>query len=225
MKVKLITTVSDTNHPGYQMLVKSLEKFGWDWEVCGTQYQAFGSKMVNAYNYAKQTDCTHLFIVDAYDVVALGTMDEALDKIPNKDIILFNSEKNCWPFEQWADLYPECDTPYRYLNGGMAFVEVSRFVRMFEANPITNQDNDQVILAKTYLTERDWYDMRLDTGCVVFQTLCGTNWDEFLIDFEWRDVHGNSHNEHRVLNKNTKTFPIFFHGNGLHPMDKIYELI
>jgi hypothetical protein len=213
MKCKLITTVSDTEHPGFKMLVKSLEKFGWDWGVCGTEYCAFGSKMVNAYNYAKQTDCTHLFIVDAYDVVALSTMDEALRKIQDKNIVLFNSEINCWPFEQWAMLYPESETPYRYLNGGMAFVEVSRFIRMFEANPITHYDNDQVLLAKSYLTEREYFDMRLDTNCVVFQTLCGTSWDMFQF--------GNG----RIKNILTDTYPCFAHGNGRAPLDKIYELI
>ena len=213
MKCKLITTVSNPQHNGYKMLVKSLEKFGWDWEICGTEYHAFGSKMVNAYNYAKQTDCTHLFIVDAYDVVALASMDEVLRKIKDQNILLWNAERNAWPYEQWGILYPDCDTPYRYLNGGVAFVEVSRFIRMFEANPITHGDNDQVILAKAYLTEREWYDMRLDTGCVVFQTLCGTNWDEF----EFKDG--------RIMNKETGTYPCFVHGNGLAPMNKIYELI
>jgi len=213
MKCKLITTVSDPTHPGWLMLKKSLDKFGWDYEICGTEYHAFGSKMVNAYLYAKQTDCTHLFIVDAYDVVVLGTMEEVLSLIPNKYIILFNAERNAWPFEQWAMLYPECETPYRYLNGGMAFVEVSRFIKMFEANPIQHGDNDQVVLAKTYLKEKDYFDMRLDTSCVVFQTLWGTNWD----DFEFKD--------NRIINKETGTMPCLIHGNGLAPLYKIYELL
>ncbi len=221
MKVKLITTVSDVNHPGYQMLVKSLEKFEWDWEVCGTEYQAFGSKMVNAYEYAKQTDCTHLFIVDAYDVVALSSMQEALDKIPDKDIILFNAEKNAWPYEQWALLYPECRSSFKYLNGGMAFVNVEMFIQMFEENPIRHSDNDQVELAKTFLTKGDRYNFKLDTDCVVFQTLCGTNdsdfWFEVITD---ETIKGK-----RIINRETWTLPIFWHGNGRHPMDKIYEQI
>lgn len=214
MKVKLITTVSDPTHPGYKMLVKSLEKFGWDWEVCGTEYHAFGSKMVNAYNYAKQTDCTHLFIVDAYDVVVLGIMEEALSKIEDKNTILFNAEKNAWPYEQWALLYPKSGSPWNYLNGGMAFVEVERFIQMFEENPIQHGDNDQVELARVFLTKGWLYDMKLDTECIVFQTLCGTNWDEF----EFID-------DMIVVNKFTGTKPVFFHGNGLHPMERVWELI
>lgn len=213
MKCKLITTVSDTSHPGYQMLVKSLEKFEWDWEVCGTEYHAFGSKMVNAYNYAKQTDCTHLFIVDAYDVVALGTMYEALDKIPDKDIILFNAERNVWPFDQWDILYPQCKSSFKYLNGGMAFVSVELFIKMFEENPIQHNQNDQVELAKTFLTKGRDYNFKLDTDCEVFQTLCGVNWPEFRFD------------NFRAFNNETNTCPVLFHANGRAPLDKIYELI
>jgi len=213
MKCKLITTVSDPLHPGWLTLNRSLDKFGWDYEICGTSYEQFGSKMVNAYNYAKTTDCTHLFIVDAYDVLCYGTMISALEAIQSSDLILFNAEKNAWPYGQWAMLYPECETDYKYLNGGMAFVEVEKFCRMFEENPITIHDNDQVILAKTYLTRREKYKMSLDTNCNVFQTLCSTNWDEF--DFS----------DGKIKNISTGTYPIFFHGNGLHPMDKLIELI
>ena len=209
MKCKLITTVSDPMHPGWLTLKYSLDKFGWDYEICGTEYHQFGSKMVNAYNYARRTDCTHLFIVDAYDVIVLGTMEEALDKIPDKDVVLFNAEKNAWPYEQWAMLYHECESSFRYLNGGMAFVEVSRFCRMFEGNPISHTDNDQVCLAKTFLTRGKEYNMKLDTGCEVFQTLCGTNWEEF----------------DGLVNKETGSRPILWHGNGRAPMDKIIEVI
>lgn len=212
LKVKLITTVSNPNHTGFLMLKKSLEKFGWDWEICGTEYYAFGSKMVNAYNYAKTTDCTHLFIVDAYDVVVLSTMDEALCLLP-KDAIVFNSEKNAWPYEQWAMLYPYCDGPWKYLNGGVAFVEVKRFIDMFEENPILHTDNDQVILAKTFLTAGDRHNMFLDNTCMAFQTLCG---------LEASDL---SFINNRVKNNIFGTEPIFVHGNGLHPMDDFYELL
>jgi hypothetical protein len=213
MKCKLITTVSDLNHPGYKNLVRSLEKFEWDWEVCGMQYQAFGSKMVNAYNYAKTTDCTHLFIVDAYDVIALGSMQEALDGILDKDVILFGAEINAWPYEQWAYLYPSTKSRFKYLNGGVSFVSVELFCRMFEENPITIIDNDQVCLAKTFITKGYKYDMELDTNCQVFQNLCGTLWTDFNF------VNG------RIINKETLTTPVLVHGNGQADMSKIIELI
>lgn len=213
MKVKLITTASDLQHDGFLMLQKSLEKFGWDWDLCGTDYASFGSKMVNAYNYAKQTDCSHLFIVDAYDVVVLGTMEEALSKIPDKEVILFNAEKNAWPYEQWAMLYPEVHSPWKYLNGGVAFVSVLLFIKMFEDNPIYHSDNDQVNLASIYITNKDKYKMKLDTPCEVFQTMNSIS----SSDLERLDNGFN--------NLLTGTSPLIFHGNGRHPMDDIYELL
>ena len=213
MKVKLITTVSNPEHPGFAMLARSLNKFNWDWEICGAEYHTFGSKMVNAYNYAKQTDCTHLFIVDAYDVVVLSDMEEALSKIPDLNSILFNAERNAWPFEQWSLLYPFVKSSWKYLNGGVAFVDVKMFIKMFEENPITHHDNDQVNLAKVYLTNREKYNMRLDNDCNCFQSLCGSNWDDFTFY------------DGRILNKETETIPVFFHGNGLHPMEEIWKLI
>lgn len=221
MKVKLIATASDSNHPGLINFERSLKKFEWDYEILMTDYQAFGTKMVNAYNYAKQTDCTHLFITDSYDVIALGTMQEALDKIENKDVILFNAERNAWPYEQWGMLYPECDSSFKYLNGGMAFVEVQRFIKMFEENPITVHDNDQVVLAKIFLTRGYKYDMILDTDCKVFQTLLGVNWNEFEF---FRRTYGTFH-EYFIKNQGTNKFPVLFHGNGRCPMDKIIELL
>lgn len=213
MKCKLITTVSDPTHPGWLTLRRSLDKFGWDYDICGTEYHQFGSKMVNAYNYAKKTDCTHLFIVDAYDVIALGTMQEALGKIPNKNIILFNAEINCWPYEQWAMLYPKVESRWKYLNGGMCFVEVERFCRMFEENPIGHNDNDQPLLARTLLRYGSNYNMQLDTRCEVFQTLCGTTWDDFVFV------------DNRIINKETGTRPVLFHGNGRADMKPIIELL
>jgi len=213
MRIKLITTASDLSHPGWLNLKKSLDKFGWDYEVLNTDYVAFGTKMVNAYHFAKNNNYTHLFIIDAYDVIALGTMEEALSRIKNHNCLLWNSERNAWPYEQWAMLYPDARSSFKYLNGGMAFVEVERFCRMFEENPITVHDNDQVVLGKTFLTRGAEYDMKLDTRCSIFQTLCSTNWDEFEFLGEL------------VRNKETNTVPVLFHGNGLHPMDKLIELI
>ena len=92
---------------------------------------------------------------------------------------------------------------------------------MFEENPITIYDNDQVVLAKTFLTNNK-YDMRLDTDCHVFQTLCGTNWDEF--DFGLCGT-GNGANRDAILNKGTKTFPVLVHANGKHNMDRVIAML
>lgn len=214
MKVELITTISDDNNPGWKNLQRSLEHFEWDHSVMKTDYHGFGTKMVNAYNFAKKTDCTHLFIVDAYDVVVLGTMEEALSKIPDKDTILFNAEKMAWPYEQWGMLYPRVFSEWKYLNGGACFVEVERFIRMFEENPIAPTDNDQVNLAKVYLTGgQQKYNMKLDTGCKCFQSYAFITEDDY------------GYEDGRLLNYKTVTKPVIVHSNGGGGLGKVLDLV
>lgn len=212
MKVKLITTISDQSHPGWKTLERSLIKFGWDYDVMQSDYHGFGTKMVNAYNYAKTTDCTHLFIVDAYDVVVLGTMSEALEKLGNKDMV-WNAEKAAWPYEQWGMLYPEVDSEWKYLNGGACFVEVKKFIQMLDDYPIMPTDNDQVVLAATYIVDRNSYGMSLDTACKAFQSYAHIADD----DYAYRDG--------RLWNIKNETCPVIIHGNGHTDMSKIIELI
>jgi hypothetical protein len=213
MKVKLITLATDKRHPGLKQLKRSLDRFGWDYEFLDGKYVAFGSKMVRAYEYAKQTDCTHLFIVDAYDVFVLGTMAEAVNKIADTGCVLFNSEKAAWPYSEWAVEYPETSSRWKYLNGGAAFVDVKRFIQMFEENPIEHKDNDQVNLARIYLDKRDQYNMKLDTNCEVFQSIAFKADDDFTIE------------KNRIINNITGSFPTIIHGNGKTKMDWVYKLV
>lgn len=215
IKVKLISTCTDYRHPGYLKFKESLDTFKWDYEFLNAQYVAYGSKMVAAYEYTKKTDCTHLFIVDAYDIFMLGTMQEALDKIPDKDCILFNAEKASWPYGEWAKEYPEVEGQWKYLNGGACFVQVEKFIRLFEENPIRHTDNDQPALARVYLDKRDQYNMKLDTNCDLFQSIAFEHDGDFLIQ------DGNV----RFINLEMGTSPIIIHGNGKTPMDKIYKLL
>lgn len=214
--VKLIATATNTNHPGFKQFKKSLDKFNWNYEILDGKYTAYGSKMINAYNYAKTCKESHLFITDAYDVIVLGTMDEALSNIfwyPGKTI-LFNSEKGCWPYpDKWKNIYPVSGSEWNYLNGGACFVETQTFIKMFEENPIKHTDNDQVNLTEIYLNNRDKYFMELDTKCRCFQSVAFESDDDFLLY------------KNRLVNLKTKTMPIILHGNGGTKMNKFYELV
>jgi len=212
MKVKLITTATDVNNPGFQQLKRSLDRFGWGYDVIKGQYYGYGSKMVRAYEYAKKTDCTHLFIVDAYDIVMLGTMEEALSKIKEKDCILFNAEKGCWPYGEWADRYPVVNSDWKYLNGGAAFVNVEQFIEMFESQPIKETDNDQVNLAEMFLSKR--FNFKLDNNCECFQSIAFESKDDFF--------YGE---DGRLQNLKTGAKPVVIHGNGRTDMSLIYDLL
>ena len=215
MRAKLIAMATDRNKPGLHQLERSLKHFGWDYEIIGGRYVAYGSKQIAAYEYAKKSDCTHLFIVDAYDVFVLGTMTDALNRIPDKDIVLFNAESQVWPYSEWKSEYPITGSKWNYLNGGAAFVAVDRFCRLFEENPISHTDNDQVNLARIFLDKRDRYNMKLDTNCDVFQSIAFEDPDDFYYD----------HSDKKLTNLKTSTQPIVIHGNGGTDMSMVYNLL
>ena len=175
----------------------------------------YGSKQIAAHKYAVEHDYTHLFIVDAYDVFVLGTMEEALDKIPDKDVVLFNAESQVWPYSHWKPQYPVSGSKWNYLNGGAAFVSVDRFCKLFGENPINHTDNDQVNLARVFLDKRDQYNMKLDTNCDVFQSVAFEDND----DFEY------STSTHRLINLKNHTTPVIIHGNGGTDMSRVYNLL
>lgn len=213
MKIKTIATATSQNNLGYKKFIESLNKFKWDYDIISHNYVAYGSKMKNAYEYAKKTDATHLFILDAYDIVVLGTLEEAIYKMDNTSGVVFNAEKACWPHGDLAEYYPHVFSPWKYLNGGAAFVEVRSFIRLFEENPIKDTDNDQENLTKIFLEKREKYNMTLDNYCDVFQSIAFEHED----DFEYLN--------NRLINMKTFTCPIIIHGNGKTNMSKIYELI
>lgn len=213
MKIKVVTTVTNPTNYGFKQFVKSLDKFNWAYEVIANNYVAYGSKMLNAYHYALSTDCSHLFILDAYDIVVLGTMEEAVSKLPTIGGVLFNAEKACWPHQEWDKEYPQIDSPWKYLNGGAAFVNVEAFIKLFEAYPIKDTDNDQEILGRLYLDHRNIFDMRLDTNCSVFQSIAFGHENDF------------QYGKDRIINNYTNTIPVIIHGNGKTDMSKVYKLL
>jgi len=198
-KCKLIATATNLEHEGFKQFKRSLDAYGWDYEILSHNYIAYGSKMRNAYEYAKKTDCTHLFISDAYDVFVNDTMQDALHRIENKDVMIFNAEKGCYPYPEKAILYPNQSANFPYLNGGLCFVSVPLFIEMFEANPIADSDNDQANLTDLFLSNR--YKLQLDYDCNIFQSIAFCTPEQ--------------------INKDA----IFFHGNGGTDMSYIYNML
>lgn len=212
MTIKAIATATNLKDEGFINFERSLKKFNWDYDIISSNYVAYGSKMKNAYNYALNTKASHLFILDAYDVIVLDTMENAIDKLPN-NCVMFNAEKGCWPWSDWAKEYPYVPHAWKYLNGGAAFVNVEKFIQLFEDNPIKDKDNDQEVLGRVYLDKRDQYNILLDTGCTVFQSIAFRSDGDF------------SYIDNRLYNNKTNTCPIIIHGNGRTSMNKIVSLL
>ena len=219
MKVKVVATATNKNHAGYQKFIYSLDKFGWEYDILDKNYVAYGSKMKNAYEYAKKTelyqDVTHLFILDAYDIVVLGTMEEALTLLDTTEGITFNAEKACWPHSEWEKEYPIVNSDWKYLNGGACFVKVDDFINLYEKRPIRDEENDQEVLGRIYLDKREELKMHLDTKCRVFQSVAFEHEGDFEYNYDIK----------RILNLKNKTTPVIIHGNGKTDMSKVYKLL
>lgn len=204
MKTILLTTTSDISKC-YQ-LKRSLDAFGWEYHFIEHEWKGFGDKIIETYNYLKANhDITHFFYSDAWDTFALDTMDRALSRIEDKEIILFSAERACYPHTDKAVLYPENKSPWKYLNGGGWFASSKLFCEMVEANPLTSEDVDQVYFTDRFLSGIG----KLDYNCDVFQTIA------FCPDTDFAGTN----------NTVTGTSPIFWHGNGHTPMSHIYKLL
>lgn len=210
MNCQLITTASDLSKC-YQ-LKRSLEYFGWKYHFIEHEWKGFGDKIIKTYEYLKShPEITHFFYSDAWDTFALSTMEEALNKIPDQNIILFSAERACYPNPEKASRYPESASPWKYLNGGGWFASSELFIKMVEAYPLTPETVDQVYFTDRFLEGTNG--IVLDYQCSIFQTVAFCPYS----DFEIMGYH--------LWNKITNVCPTFIHGNGHTPIHHIYNLI
>lgn len=227
MNCIFLTTTSDLSK--CTQLRRSLILNGWDFHFIEHEWKGFGSKIIETYHYLKaHPDITHFFYTDAWDTVALGTMEEAISNLPeDKEIILFGAERACYPHPDKADRYPAHDSPWKYLNGGNWFASAAKFIEMVDSDYPNNLDiNDQA-----YFTDRllaGW--ITLDYECKIFQTIAFCPESDFWfstgvesLTFKPNEISCRTIT--RIGNNVTNTFPIFFHGNGHTPMPHIYALL
>jgi len=208
--MKVVSVVDRTNHEGFEHLAKSLAFHKYEHIVLIAPFH-FGGQMQHVYNWCKQQPKETRFIYsDGFDTVALWPSDvcELLLDFDEYDI-LFAAEKGCYPDVGLADKYPETPYEWRYVNGGNFATTCGYFAAMYEESH-TNDINDQLWLSHCYLR----IGKRLDTACEIFQTIAF----EGIEDFKYWSSG-------KLLNRKTKTHPIFIHGNGRTDMTKIYELM
>jgi hypothetical protein len=210
--MKLLTVATDTSNNKLFDLIASADKFGWGLEIIVTEWKGFGTKLIEIYNHLKKNpDISEFIFVDAYDVVALSSPQEVLEKIKDRTKMLISVEKNCWPNSELASQYPKTDSEWKYINSGSYYSPSKLFIDMIEANPPLYTDDDQLWMANQFLNNPD--DKVLDYNCEVFQSY------SFIADDDF------AYNNNRLENLKTKSTPIFIHGNGKTNMDNILDLI
>lgn len=211
MKIKIITTTSDISKC-YQ-LERSLKVFGYDYHFIQHEWNGFLDKIRETYKYLKSLDgYTHFLYTDAWDTFALQHPNQLESKI-NKKGLLFSAERACYPYPELASEYPENKSHWKYVNGGGWCGEVEAFIKMYEAEPPTDELNDQVYFTRQFLKHHKKGWIKLDYECSIFQTLAFCPESDFEYD------------ANKVFNTVTKSTPIFIHGNGHTSINHIYKLL
>lgn len=208
MNLKIITTLTDTNAPGWHKLEESLIRNGWDYQAIIHNWTGYGSKIIQTYNYLKNNPQIDYFIyLDAYDTYALGTPDEFKKRLQDQYIVI-SSEKNCWPDRNIVGMFDKVNHFWKYPNSGQIYGKREAYIEVVESNMPNESDDDQRYWTKRHLENKK---IKQDY-CDLFQSIAF----EIEGDFEY--------NFCRLYNRFTHSFPIFIHGNGKTDMTKIYEL-
>lgn len=247
MKLKLITLTTELNHPGLLKFKHTLDYFGYDYEIIKDDMPSggriFSLKMDLLYKWMvdNQDKYTHVIYADAWDSVALGSMEEIIEKLPTiTPKFLGSTEKACYPNQELAPHFPETKYAWKYPNGGGWFAEIDFFIKTYESFP-ENGKNDQLWLCEMFLQQfTKGENVKLDTKCDIFQTLAFEHKGDFAItenvysdksgiiekDVPVVDVKKSASGSQyrRLVNLQTKTLPIICHGNAHVPLDGIYSL-
>lgn len=209
--IKLITTASKKQ--GAERLIMSARNYGWDLEFLTGNWTGLECKEQWTYKYLKEHPEVEYFVfTDAFDTFAIGKPDETLSYIeacPKKLII--SAEKGCYPNPDKAKLYPETNSPFKYVNAGQFCGSSKVFIELYEANPITEKNiNDQTWMTDLYLNNQD--KCYLDVNCHIFQSVAFCAPSEFLLN-------------DNLINTHTDGSAQFIHGNGQTPLGAYEHLI
>jgi hypothetical protein len=210
--MKLLTVATDIANDKLFDLISSADKFGWNLEVIVTEWKGFGTKLIETYNHLqKNPHITEFIFVDAYDVIALSSPQEVLEKIKDRTKMLISVEKNCWPNSELASQYPKTDSEWKYINSGSYYSPSKLFIDMIESYPPLYIDDDQLYLTNEFLNNPD--DKVLDYDCEVFQAY------SFIADDDF------GYENKRLQNLKTKSQPVIIHSNGRTDNTKILDLL
>ena len=200
--VPLIVTVTN-NLDRTKRLIDSAKAFNWNIEILTLQGDypganfKFKSIIANLDSW-RAKGFTHIISVDAFDFVVAGTGQTLLGNLHSLNFprLILAAETNCFPDKSLESRFSDTKTRWKYVNS--PFILDLRQPLPDGFADIGDED-DQVHLSKWYLDNRFRNDIVLDSQCRFFQTLYGVDKNTFAAD---------------LRNKETGTYPIFFHGNG-----------
>lgn len=190
----------------YGLTIHNLAKHKrWD----GYQDKLWGIRDWIASRSFKEED--RILFVDAYDVLMAGPVEEIWSAYREcgSPQLLVAAEKNCFPYPDMADDFPEVNSPYRYLNSGgfmgtpSAILEAINWMEDDLVKEICRVSTDQGYVVRYYLEFYKEKNIVLDVDCRLFNCMIKVRWDTEL-EFK----------KGRYYNCVTQTYPCVLHFNG-----------
>lgn len=211
--MKLLTLTTDLNHPGFIQFQKFYKHFGYDYEVLNPAVSGFGEQMPFIIRWCRDNPNQWFLYCDAWDTIALATMQEITDKLPQCVEFYGGAEYGCWPDANLINKFPNLDKPYKYLCGGTWYTNTNLIIEIADRFPNHEKHNDQHWLQLCYLKlYNEGRNVQLDHYGNIFQSIMLDNPDVFKIE------------DNRVINTLYNTKPVIIHGNGKKDMTKYYEI-
>ena len=194
MKILVLTIHSDDTKQKTKPLRESCLYHGFEFQeliygfTFGQQYHLI-AEWIRTY----QGECTHILYTDAWDTLCFGSHKETCDNfIELKCKMLISGEKGCFPHVEGIhtpDMYPETNTPWKYVNGGGCLFEIEYFKELTSARPFGTYYIDPHYLFGCFNSDRD--NIKIDNDCNIFQTLAHSIYPPEK-ESEWELIN-NSH--------------------------------
>lgn len=208
----------------YADFIKSLARFNVAPTVLGMNEMWWGlmTKPRRLRKWLRDGNCKadHLIVSDAYDVMFAAHPDAVAERWGGGDDVMFNAERGLFPRGDLVHAFPECGTPFRFLNSGLFIGKPGNILAMLEGMNLDELRDDEQAKDEFHgaavgqwvnTNDQGWYQvafaahvvpMVLDTKCEVFQALSACSLDEF-------DIRADG-----ITNKLTGTNPLVVHANG-----------
>jgi hypothetical protein len=231
--MKVITVINNKSTPGFHLLKLSCAINQLELVALLTSQKDFYTNRIKDevlidYLDDQVKDDEIIFFTDGYDAVFMCSETELLRKYyQTGKALVFSAESACWPDETMAHLFPETNTPYRFINSG-GFMGKAGTIKHFLKDEFRFDSDfersNQYVWAKRFLKNPGL--IGLDADCEIFQTFspeigdcyfpldekdnrikyynCMKEW--FLLNFTIE--------KGRLFNKITGTGPCHAHFNG-----------
>lgn len=230
-KLCVVSPAYYTDSSKYEMLTESCKYFKLDLHLYGMGEEwpwYYNAKVIQLAREIDKIDAEYILVCDADDAFFMAGENEILHtyrKITDKILVAADrvgEGDELYPQSIFRDLYPPSATPWRYCNSGgyigkkqailhllneMAKTEEAEFIPVWRSK---DWSNDQFRMSVCYL---NGYDLKIDTGCKVFQTMGSIE----PLEYKWGPPFGVRTSTNFFFNKATHSFPCVIHFNGNAP--------